>query len=328
MNIIKTILIGLILLTTVLVYYLFRPLSEVPVPADFSCLEISEGSFVSKDSLPSPNIIYGMGLTYAKHLEETASEYNPDEIPPIFTKKLHSLTTDEMKVSLPSQEELMGAAGELEEGVVAKLTSDFDEISPMLDYEVELGIVLLEDIKMDELSGDDYIPQLGFFIANDLSARAIAVLGEGTSQRYEFWGISKSFPGFMPMSDQIWIPNTPTTNSIPCIKIETLVNGEVRQSQSTSDMMYTPLQMLRFIHQKYPEASLRKGDMILTGTPGGVAFATPRFLVRMANLLGFDRYKKLSTKLSGDLSALLKAGDVVEVRGDGLGKVTNEIVGG
>ncbi|MEL6193962.1 MAG: fumarylacetoacetate hydrolase family protein [Bacteroidota bacterium] len=328
MSPLKIILLFILLLVVGLSYYLFRPLSQVPVPADFNCLEISEGSFVSKDSLPAPNIIYGMGLTYAKHLEETASEYNPEEIPPIFTKKLHSLTTDGEKISLPKQEELLRAAGELEEGVVAKLTSDFDEISPMLDYEVELGFVLLEDINMDELSGDDYIPQLGFFIANDLSARAIAVLGEGTEQRYEYWGISKSFQGFMPMSEQIWIPNAPTANSIPCIKIKTLVNGEIRQSQSTSDMMYTPLQMLRFIHQKYPEATLRKGDMILTGTPGGVAFATPRFLVRMANLLGFDRYKKLSTKLSGDLSAMLKAGDEVEVRGEGLGQVRNEIVGG
>lgn len=322
----KTILTILSLLIAGMAYYLFRPLSEVPVPADFSCLEISDGSFISKDSLPTPNIIYGMGLTYAKHLEETASEYNPDEIPPIFTKRLHSLTTDGMKVSLPPQEELMGAAGELEEGVITRLTENFDEISPMLDYEVELGFVLLEDVNTAELGEETYIPQIGFFIANDLSARTIAVLGEGTDQRYEYWGLSKSFPGFMPMSDQIWIPNSPTSNSIPCIKIETLVNGEIRQSQSTSDMMYTPLQMLRFIHQKYPEATLQKGDMILTGTPGGVAFATPRFLVRMANLLGFDRYKKLSTKLSGDLSAMLKVGDVVEVRGEGLGKVSNEIV--
>ena len=103
------------------------------------------------------------------------------------------------------------------------------------------------------------------------------------------------------------------------------MNGEVRQSQTTDDMIFTPLEMLRFIQQKYPKEPLQRGDLILTGTPGGVAIATPRALVRLSNLLGFDRYKKLSVKLGGDLSDFLKSGDVVEIRGEGFETVSNAL---
>ena len=119
------------------------------------------------------------------------------------------------------------------------------------------------------------------------------------------------------MSTQIWIPNTPTSTCIPCVKIETYVNDKMKQSQMTSDMIYTPLEMLRFIKQKYPNTPLEKGDMILTGTPGGVAIATPRHLVRLSNLVGMDRYQKLSIKLDGDLTPFLKSGDKVEVKAEG-----------
>ena len=326
MRLTKMILTIILLVITGLAYYLFRPLSNIPAPANFTCLKIEDGTFIARDSLPLPQNIYGMGLTYRKHLVETAAEFDPTALPPIFKKKLNSLTSHGEKVQLPTQEALIAAAGALEEDVAAKLSADFNKLSPMLDYEVELGFVLLDNITADDLEADDFIPKLGFFIANDLSARSIGLLGEGTALRYEYWGISKSFPGFLPLSDQVWIPNHPTSNTIPCVSLETYVNGDVRQSQTTDNMIYTPLEMLRFIQQKYPNTPLQKGDMVLTGTPGGVAVATPRALVRLSNLLGFDRYKKLSIKLKGDLSGFLKAGDVVEVRGEGLGSVSNEMV--
>ncbi|MEM6766875.1 MAG: fumarylacetoacetate hydrolase family protein [Bacteroidota bacterium] len=328
MNLLKIILAAFVLVLAGLGYYLFRPLTHTPIPADCTCQKVEDGSFLPMDSLPAPGQIFGMGLTYAKHLEETASEYDPAAIPPIFYKSLQSLTYDGATVPLPSQKELIAAAGTFEREVATHVEAEFDALTAMLDYEVELGFMLLEDINPAELKAEGYIPQLGFFVANDLSARSIALLGEGTSQRYEYWGVSKSFPGFLPLSQQLWISTAPTPNSLPCVNIETYVNGTQRQSQNTSDMMYTPLEMLRFIPQKYPDVSLKKGDIVLTGTPGGVALATPRFLVRLANLIGFDRYKKLSIKLEGDQSLFLKKGDVVEVKAEGIGSVKNEIVGG
>lgn len=323
---IKKILLAVVLIGLIgLAYYLFRPLSVVPTPAEFTCLDIKDGTYISKDSLPAPSNIYGMGLTYSNHLIETAAEYDPKALPPIFKKELESITSTQAKVKFPTREQMINDVEQFEKEVGEKLKTDFENLSPMLDYEVEMGFVLLENITAQDLENDQFIPQLGYFIANDLSARSIGILGEGSPKKYDFWGVSKSFAGFMPMTDQVWIPNQPTSNSIPCIKIETYVNGKVRQSQTTDNIIFTPLEMLRFIKEKYPNTALNRGDMILTGTPGGVAVATPRPLVRLANLLGFDRYKKLSMKLDGDLSAFLKVGDVVEVRGEGFENVSNEI---
>jgi len=88
-------------------------------------------------------------------------------------------------------------------------------------------------------------------------------------------------------------------------------------------LIYTPLQMLQAIHRKYPNKPLQKADMVLTGTPGGVIMSTPRWLVRLAGIIGMDRLKKL-TKVTSDekgVAKFLKAGDKVLVKGEGLGSV-------
>lgn len=126
----------------------------------------------------------------------------------------------------------------------------------------------------------------------------------------------------MPVADRAWTPETPAPNGIPCVEIESLVNGEIRQQQSTADLIYTPVEMLRFIEAKFPNAPLSKGTIVLTGTPGGVAMRTPRWLVRLGNLLGLGRFRKLSSELRGDTSRFLKVGDEVTVRGQGLGMVS------
>ncbi|MEL6675442.1 MAG: fumarylacetoacetate hydrolase family protein [Bacteroidota bacterium] len=321
MNIKRFLLLSLFLLLGGLAYYLFRPLSGIPDPAAFTCHELSEGYFLARDSLPAPQHILGMGLTYSDHLKETSASFDPKALPPIFLKQVSSMTGHETKVALPDMKEMLAAISALEPEVAEKVEHDFPEMGPLLDYEVELGFVLLADISREELQDENFVPPIGFFLANDLSARSLALLGEGSSKRYAYWGASKSFPGFTPMTDQVWIPHEPQPNSLPCIRLETFVNGEQRQSQTTENMIYTPAQMLAFIQQKYPDLSLKRGDMILMGTPGGVAIGTPRALVRLSSLLGFDRYRKLSVKLGGDQALFLKRGDEVEIRGEGLGRV-------
>jgi len=95
----------------------------------------------------------------------------------------------------------------------------------------------------------------------------------------------------------------------------------------TSDLIYTPLQMLQAINRKYPNKQFQKGDMVLTGTPGGVIMPTPRWLVPLAGIVGMDRFDKLSkiTSDEKDIVKFLKAGDKVLVRGEGLGSVEVEI---
>jgi 2-keto-4-pentenoate hydratase/2-oxohepta-3-ene-1,7-dioic acid hydratase in catechol pathway len=320
------VIVGVLVLIALLAvaYYLFRPLAHKPVRARLHCYDISQGSYIP---LEAPPDAFGVGLSYAAHIEETASDFDPDAIPPIFRKESSALARTGAAVMLPSSEQIRDAAEALEPGLGQALLEERAEVSPLLDYEVEMGFVLLEDLSPAALEDPELAPQIGFFIANDVSARTLAILGEGRPNRFDYWGVSKSFPGFMPVADRAWIPNQTKPNGVPCVVIETTVNGELRQRQSTNDLIYTPAQMLRFIHAKYPDVPLRKGTFVLTGTPGGVALSTPRWLVRLGNLVGLSRFKKLAAKLDGDTSRFLKPGDRVVTRGEGLGKVSITIAG-
>ena len=309
----------LLLCVAALGYFLLRPLSHVPVPADFQCYDLGQGAYVPLDA---PTQAFGVGLSYAGHIEETASSFDPDAAPPVFVKSRSSLVRSGAQVPFPTPEVLIESADAFELGLGETLRSDFPDLAPLLDYEVEMGLVLLEDIDPSRLDDPSFAPRLGFFIANDLSARSIGILGEGRPNRHAYWGLSKSFPGFMPVADKAWVPENAAPNGIPCVEIESLVNGEVRQHQSTADLIYTPVQMLRFIDAKFPEVPLSKGTLVLMGTPGGVAMSTPRWLVRLGNLVGMSRFRKLATKLDGDTSRFLEVDDEVTVRGQGLGKVS------
>jgi 2-keto-4-pentenoate hydratase/2-oxohepta-3-ene-1,7-dioic acid hydratase in catechol pathway len=317
---------GIVVLIALLAlgYYLLRPLAHKPVPAGLHCYDIAQGSYVP---LEAPPDAFGIGLSYAAHIEETASTFDPNASPPIFRKDPSALVRTDATVIMPSTKQIREAAEALEPGLGQALLQECPEVSPLLDYEVEMGFVLLEDLSPAALGDPEFAPQIGFFIANDVSARSIAILGEGRPNRFDYWGVSKSFPGFMPVADRAWIPNETEPNGVPCVIIETRVNGEVRQRQSTDDLIYTPAQMLRFIHAKHPDARLHKGTFVLTGTPGGVALSTPRWLVRLGNLIGLSRFKKLAAKLDGDTSRFLKPGDRVVTQGEGLGKVSITIGG-
>lgn len=320
-------ILGILLLVLVAFFlYLNRGLPHEIKPANFNCLTLDQGTFTNFDTLPSN--IFGIGLSYAGHINETASDFDPQGDPPVFIKANNSTTINGSQVIIPSRQTMLDAMKQLEPSIGEIINQKVKSLPALLDYEVELGFVLLEDISAKSLNDADYIPKIGFFIGNDLSARSLAVLGEGQDNRYDYWGVSKSFLGFTPISEKIWIPNKFKANSIPCIMIETFVNGELRQHQMTSDLIYTPLQMLQAIHRKYPNKPLQKGDMVLTGTPGGVIMATPRWLVRLAGMIGMDRFEKL-TKVTSDekgVAKFLKGGDKVLVKGEGLGSVEVEIV--
>ena len=310
---------AVLILIGLLAFHLFRPLRVRPEPADFECYDLGQGAYVPLDV---PPYAFGIGLSYAGHIEETASDFDPDASPPVFVKWPSATTRDAARVHLPTSDELIQTADAFEPGLGEHLRAEFPNIAALLDYEVEMGMVLLEDIDPSTLDDPSFAPRLGFFIANDLSARSIAILGEGQADRYGYWGVSKSFPGFMPIAERAWVPAEAKPSGIPCVEIETTVNGTVRQRQSTANLIYTPRQMLGFVHAAFPDVPLAAGTIVLTGTPGGVAMRTPRWLVRFGNLLGLGRFKKLSAKLRGDTTRFLDAGDEVTVRGRGLGEVS------
>ena len=318
-------------LLAILAIYLLRPLEHEPRPADFQCLALDGGRFepFTPEATEREPTVIGVGLSYSKHLNETASSFDPASGPPVFRKDARPLAAKSGAVRMPQAEELLAAMEAFEPGLadLAHKARGGRDLPALLDYETELGFVLLEDIPAGRLADPSFAPALGFFLANDLTARTVAIMGEGQPNREDYWGVAKSFPGFLPVADQVWIAKKRPVAGIPCVTLETLVNGQRRQQESTANMIYTPEDMLRAIDKKFPRQPLKRGDLVLMGTPGGVALATPRWLARLSALVGMDRFGKLNAILRRDRSAFLSAGDVVIVRGEGLGAVETRVQG-
>jgi 2-keto-4-pentenoate hydratase/2-oxohepta-3-ene-1,7-dioic acid hydratase in catechol pathway len=275
----------------------------------------------------SPKNIYGLGLTYRSHIIELGYRPEPHKPPPVFTKELVSLNMSEEDVFVPTREDLIKGAEGIEPGIGGMIEKDFKRLPPLLDYEGELAFVLLEEVDWHKIRDPDYSVKLGYFLANDISARTIAILGEKRHNRYEYWGASKSFSGFLPVGPLMYIPHEGTLDSILNTTIITTVNGKVRQKESTKDIIYTPREMLIFILEAYPGMPPAKGDVVLTGTPGGVAMQVSAWKAWLANVLDLTRITRLIFSIiSGDRSErFLKSGDVVEVSGGILGNIRTQI---
>jgi 2-keto-4-pentenoate hydratase/2-oxohepta-3-ene-1,7-dioic acid hydratase in catechol pathway len=300
--------------------YLNRELPQEIQPAQFSCLKQDQGHFI--EHTLQPKNIYGVGLTYAKHINETASDFDFAVGPPVFRKSSSSFVKGDTLVAMPSHSKMLKSLNELEPGIDIAIHNKEIKLLALLDYEAELAFVLLEDVVDTDLYNADFIPKIGFLIANDISARSLAVMGEGQQNRFDYWGASKSFPRFTPVSGLIWVPATHLPNAIPCLVLKTYVDGNLRQSENTNNLIYTPADMLRFIQKSYPSTPLMKGDMILTGTPGGVTFNVPRWKSRLANLVGLDRFQKLTiSQKKKSAETFLNVGSEVRVSAEWLGNV-------
>lgn len=141
-------------------YILYRPLPHPPKPANFNLVKLSEGKF--QTWRPKPKKIFGMGLVYANHIEETANHFDPNIPPPIFLKENHSLTGPESTVTIPSKKELLDRLYAFEPDLKKENIEEITSFSPLMDYEVELAFVLLEDISNEKLAKENYSPKIAF----------------------------------------------------------------------------------------------------------------------------------------------------------------------
>lgn len=158
------------------------------------------------------------------------------------------------------------------------------------DYEVELGVIIGKPVK-NVSEADALCTVFGYVTANDLSARDLQTR---TSQ----WILGKTLDKFMPIG-----PYLVTADDVPdpqALQLRTWMNGELRQDSNTGDMIFTVGEIISYISKHF---SLAPGDVIITGTPAGVILGLPE-------------------------KNWLKAGDVVEVEVEGLGKLSNRMVAG
>jgi 2-keto-4-pentenoate hydratase/2-oxohepta-3-ene-1,7-dioic acid hydratase in catechol pathway len=164
--------------------------------------------------------------------------------------------------------------------------------SKWLDYEGELCAIIGKDCK--DIGADenplDYI--LGYTVGNDVSSRYWQTPERSTFQA----GYAKSFDKFAPCG-----PYLCSSQLIPDpskLSLTTKVNGQLRQESNTNDLLFDVPTIVRFLSQG---RTLRRGTMIMTGTPSGVALG-------MAD------------------KPWLTDGDVVEVEIEKIGTIRNKFV--
>lgn len=307
--------------------YIFWPMVDTPIAAKFECLPVSNNTGKLVPLLVDSNNIYGVALTYPGIIYQTGSEYHPEVIPPVFRKLRQSINTGEA-VKYPDQKILLNHIEAIEAGLSNTLQDKFKTLSALVDYEVELGIIVLDTINQNQLDIPTFSPRLGYFLANDLQSITLGVLGLGTKLESEYLDAKGSFPGFLPVSKLMWIPETENANSTLCIDIKTTVNGELRQQVNTKNRIYLNKEILRFVLRKYNKENLTKGTAVITGSPAGAANKTLRWKRRLANLLKIDRLVKLSSTLNAAKSdnRFLKPGDVVVVEGELFESIRTEII--
>ena len=303
--------------------------TSLPAPPTFAKARATGGTFTAMNL--APKRIFGMGLTYPGHIRNTTGSFDPDAIPPVFRKRTALRLKSNSAVTIPTQKDLYAMLDTVEPGLAKTVREQLDgaPLPALLDYEVELGLVFLEPIQWNRLHEPTYAPRVGYFLANDLSARCIAVLGAQRDNIYDYWGASKSFPGFLPVGDTIWIPETATPKATFHTKLTTTVNGQLRQSQHTTQCLYTLRDMLRFVRHRYPDDLPETGDILLTGTPGGTGVGhIPAWKRKAASFLDISRFTRLKTliELGEDEKVFLQPGDVVEVRAGELGTIKTRIL--
>lgn len=141
------------------------------------------------------------------------------------------------------------------------IAGPFDEIEPgvteKLDYEVELGLVIGRRAKAVSVT-DALSYVFGYFVANDVSARD-----------WQFhsptFTMGKSFDTHGPIGP--WIVTADEIPDPQSLNLTCLVNGEVRQSNNTSNMIHQIRDQIAYLSTAF---TLEPGDLIATGTPEGV----------------------------------------------------------
>lgn len=147
-----------------------------------------------------------------------------------------------------------------------------------VDYEGELAVVVGRRAHRVPVS-EALSHVLGYTCANDVTARDL-------QRKDGQWSRAKGFDGFCPLGPWVETDVDPSD-----VLLETYLNGECVQSARTSDMIFGVDELVSFASHVM---TLLPGDVVLTGTPGGIG--------------------------------QMRAGDAVEVRIEGIGSLVNRVV--
>jgi 2-keto-4-pentenoate hydratase/2-oxohepta-3-ene-1,7-dioic acid hydratase in catechol pathway len=206
-----------------------------------------------------PKNCYAVGLNYRNHAEEAGMQI--PEVPMIFTKHTSCL---------------VGA------------NADIEMRSNYVDYEAELVVVVGKEGKNISKS-DAWSYVAGVCIGQDISDRPTQFAASPAQ-----FNLGKSFDTFGPMGPFLVSPDL--VDAEKGLSIECRVNDELRQSDNTNDLIFDVPDIIAYLSEIL---TLKIGDVIFTGTPGGVGVMEGKFL---------------------------KDGDILNTSIEGLGTMTNKCV--
>jgi acylpyruvate hydrolase len=211
--------------------------------------------------VPRPGKVICVGLNYRDHIKETKREES--DFPVLFTKFATSLTGPFDTVACPPE-------------------------SKAIDYEGELAVVIGERVR--RVGAEQAVDAVaGYTVANDVTMRDY-------QYKTHQWLQGKAWDRSTPLGPALVTPDEVVDPRR--LQLRTLVNGEQVQAASTELLIFDVGTLINVISEF---ATLEPGDVILTGTPGGV---------------GFRREPQL----------LLGDGDVVVVEIEGVGRIENRFV--
>ena len=211
--------------------------------------------------VPNPGKVLAIGLNYGDHIEESGMEAPKHQV--WFNKQHNCITGPYAPINLPA-------------------------VSPMLDYEAELCLVIGKTCKhVPKARAHEVIA--GYFCGNDVSVR-------DWQMRAQTFQIGKSFDTHGPIGPYLVTPDEvgdPHDLGIRC-----LVNGEERQSSNTRHLIFDCFDAIEHLTQAF---TLDVGDVLFMGTPAGVGAAMKP-------------------------PVWLTEGDIVRVEIDKLGYIENNVV--
>ncbi|MGW2203984.1 fumarylacetoacetate hydrolase family protein [Streptomyces sp. NPDC001774] len=162
--------------------------------------------------------------------------------------------------------------------------------STKTDWEVELAIVIGRTARYLETDEEALAHVAGYTVAHDVSEREFQIERGGT------WDKGKNCETFNPLGP--WLVTADEVPDPQALALRLWVNGELKQDGNTSDQIFGVAEVVRYVSQFM---TLYPGDIINTGTPAGVAMGQP------------------------EPKPYLRAGDVVELEIEGLGRQRQEL---
>ena len=190
----------------------------------------------------NPGKIVCVGLNYRHHILEMGREI--PEFPTLFAKY---------------PEALIGASDDIQ------LAPESDSV----DWEAELAVVIGATVRRARGSSAE-AAIAGFAVLNDVTMR-------DWQYRTMMWDQGKTWEATTPLGPYLVTPNDLPGGVRPALDLTCRVNDEVVQSANTSDLVFDPVALVEYISTIL---TLRPGDVIASGTPGGVGHARkpPRYL--------------------------------------------------